>query len=129
MALLRKANIPKPSVRKEAVDVPELGGEVIVRGTMLEERLALVFGAMPSAGEEADAGEQLEQLPPDDPRERYQHIARLLAYAVIDADGAQVYTADEWAAFGSQHFGTALRLYRIAKRLSGMEPDEAKKNS
>lgn len=136
MALLRKCNIPKPAVRKEAVEVPELGGEVVVRGTMLDERLALVFGVAPQApAAEADgAGAEAAPAPPaaleqDDPRERYQHIARLLAYAVVDADGKPVFTVDEWAEFGGQHFAATLKLYNIAKRLSGMVPEEAKKNS
>lgn len=123
MALLRKCNIPKPSLHKETVDVPELGGEVVVRGTMLDERLALVFGAAPAPKE---AGQPTAE---DDPRESYQHIARLLAYAVIDADGEPVYTIDEWAEFGGQHFAATLRLYKIARRLSGMDAGEAKKNS
>ena len=126
MTLLRRANIPKPSLRKETVEVPELGGAVVVRGTMLDERLALVFGAAPPAGEQLQGKDEPE---PEDPRERFQHIARLLAYAVIDADGVPVYTAEEWAEFGGEHFGAVLRLYAVAKRLSGMDPDEAKKNS
>lgn len=128
MPLLRKCNIPRPTVRKEAVEVPELGGEVVVRGTALHERLALVFAVappMPAEGEEI-------QAPPveaDDPRERYGHIARLLAYAVVDADGEPIFTVDEWLEFGGLHYAATLRLYGIAKRLSGMDTEAAKKNS
>lgn len=127
MALLKKCNIAKPSVRKETIAVAELGGEVVVRGTMLDERLALVFGASPATGAADDEpGADLEE---EDPRRKYRHIARLLAYAVVDANGEPIYTVDEWAEFGGQHFGATLQLYSAARRLSGMDADEAKKNS
>lgn len=121
MALLRKANIARPSVQKETVSVPELGGDIVVRGTMLDERLALIFGVTATEGE----GPATE----DDPRERYTHIARLLAYAVVDADGQPIFSVDDWKEFGGQYYAATLRLYGIAKRLSGMDPEETKKNS
>lgn len=119
--LLNRCNISKPLVRKETVDVLELGGEVVVRGTMLDERLALVFGVSPETDLPAKSGDE-------DPRWKYRHIARLLAYAVVDAEGAPIFTVDEWAEFGGQHFGATLQLYSVARRVSGLDGEETKKN-
>lgn len=125
MALLRKVNIARPTVRKETVEVEELGGEVIVRGTMLDERLALVFGVLPPQPVEGDAP---VEAAPEDPRAQYGHIARLLAYAVVDADGEPIFSAADWQEFGGLHYAATLRLYGIAKRLSGMDTEAGKKN-
>ena len=41
MAVLKKSEIPVPDLPKEVVEVPELGGEVVVRGLLLRDRLAI----------------------------------------------------------------------------------------
>ncbi len=106
MAVLKKANIAAPVLPKETVDVPELGGEVIVRGLLLSERLALLS--------EAENGEA--------------KLSSLLAATVVDADGAAVYDAQQWEEFGARHFAAALRLFAVAKRLCGLDAEVAEKN-
>ena len=94
---------------KETVAVEELGGEVVVRGLLLSERLALYAGAN-------DEGRVFAQIP------------ALLAQTVVDADGAAIYDAAAWEAFGAQHMDAALRLFGVAKRLSGLDAESAAKN-
>lgn len=106
--VLSKADIKAPVLPKETVEVPELGGAVIVRGLLLRERLAL-FDA-------ANKGD------------RFGHLASLLASCVIDAEGRQLWTVDEWEQFGAQHFEAALRLFEVAGRLAGLDVEAAKKN-
>lgn len=105
---LKKNEIARPVLPKEAHDIPELGGEVVVRGLLLSERLALFA--------EARDGE------------RFSHISRLLACAVIDAEGKPVFTAEEWEQFGSANFEAALRIFEIARRLSGLDTEVREKN-
>lgn len=106
MALLKKAEIPAPVLPQETVDVPELGGEVIVRGLLLKDRIAL-FSAAESGGAQ---------------------LSRLLAATVVDADQVPVYTTEQWEQFGAQHFGAALALFGVARRLSGLDAEVAEKN-
>lgn len=105
---LKKAEIKPPVLPKEAVEVAELGGEVVVRGLLLRERLALFDAANGS--------------------ERYGHLSAVLAASVIDGDGEPIYTAQEWEEFGAVHFEAALKLFNVARRLSGLDAEERKKN-
>lgn len=105
---LKRDQIAAPVLPKEAVEVPEMGGEVVVRGLLLRERLALF--------DDAKGGE------------RYGHISAVLAACVVDADGRQVWSAEQWEQFGARHFEAALRLFDVARRLSGLDAEERKKN-
>lgn len=102
---LKKSDIKKPVLPKEAVQVDELGGEVIVRGLLLRQRLEL-FG-----NKQAEA-----------------RIGQMLAATVIDAEGLPVFTADEWEEFGAVHFDACLKLFTVAQRLSGMALEVERKN-
>lgn len=109
MALLKKSQITSPVLPKETVDVAELGGEVVVRGLLLSERLALYANA-------GGDGRVFAQIP------------ALLAQTVVDADGETVFDAAQWEAFGARHMDAALRLFGVAKRLSGLDAEAAAKN-
>ena len=106
---LNRSDIATPSVPRETVAVPSLGGEVIVRGMLLSERLALFSGLRNET-----AG--------------YGHIARLLAPVVIGEDGKPLLTAEEWEAFGGTNFAEVLDLFTVARRLSGLDTEELEKN-
>lgn len=106
MALLKKSQIPEPILPKEVVDVPELGGEVVVRGLLLKDRLALF----------QDSGSG------------HANLARMLASTVRDADGLPVFTVDEWEVFGSANFPAVAKLFDVARRLSGLDAEVAEKN-
>lgn len=103
---LKRSEIPRPVLPAEAVDVPEIGGEVIVRGLMLSQRLDLGV-KYKGAG--------------------MRQMSAMLALCVVDADGVAVFTEDEWEAFGAGNFDAVLRLSGVAQRLSGFGKDEAGK--
>ncbi len=107
MKALKKADIKPPVLPKETVEVPEFGGEVIVRGLMLRDRIALFT----SAGTDNSA-----------------HLSKLLAATVVDADGVQIYTDEEWEEFGAKNFDACIRLFNVARRLSGLNAEVAHKN-
>lgn len=106
MAALKKAAITAPRAPAEAVQVDALGGEVIVRGLMLSDRLRIVVGN----GEDG-----------------FGQVARILHATVVDADGERIFTVDEWEAFGARHFDDAWNLFGIAQRLSGLDGEAAEK--
>jgi hypothetical protein len=107
---LSKAEIRRPALPKRAVAVPELGGEVIVRGLLLKDRLALF----------RDGTETRD----------YEFVAQVLAVTVVDAEGEPVFTVDEWNEFGAVHVKPAMDLFLVASELSGLratvEGDPAK---
>lgn len=107
---LKKSQIKPPVLPQETVEVPELGGEIVVRGLLLRERLVLFDDAR---GEDAA---------------RFGHLTQVLACCVVDAAGERIYSVDEWEQFGAVHFEAALRLFNVALRLSGLDVEAAKKN-
>jgi hypothetical protein len=123
MAIDRNQAKP-PVLPKEAVDVQEIGGEVIVRGLLLTERLALFVENLPPA-QAAGEGPAIDGPPAAD---RYVHIPRMLARTVLASDGEPLWTEAQWQEFGAVHFEASLRLFRVAQRLSGLDIEEARKN-
>jgi len=105
MAVLNKSDIKPPTLPKETVTVSELGGDVIVRGLLLRERLDLY--------DARDAGNAT--------------IAKLLARTVVDAKHQPVFTEEEWEVFGARHGKAAIELFAVAKRLSGLDAEVAEK--
>lgn len=106
MAILERGAIAAPTLPKRTVEVPELGGEVIVRGLLLADRLAVL------------SGDKLD----------FSRISRLLASTVVLADGLPMWTAAEWEEFGAAHFDAAVRLFDVAAELSGLRTEIAEKN-
>ncbi|HAJ72431.1 MAG TPA: hypothetical protein DCO68_10175 [Methylophilaceae bacterium] len=104
MGVLNKANIPPPVLPKEVVDVPELGGEVVVTGLMLSDRVNWFIS-------------------------KDRKISDLLACTVIDANNEPIYTSQEWEQFGSKNFSAALKLFQKAKELSGLDVELNQKKS
>jgi hypothetical protein len=58
-------------------------------------------------------------------------IPRLLEKSVIDADGEQFWSSEQWATWGASEFEGALALYQAAQRICGigkLAQDAAEKN-
>lgn len=109
MAILKRSEVERPTVPKETVPVNSLGGDVVVRGLLLSERLALYSRA------NAD-GKVFAEIP------------KMLAISVLDADELPLFSLEDWEAFGIKHQDEALTLFKVAQRLSGLETEDAKKN-
>lgn len=103
--VLKKEDIARPVRRAETVDVPELGGEVIVRQITLSlYREALRFSMTHD-----------DEVP----------IARILADCVVDADQKPVFDEAEWEVWSTAHFPVVIRLYDKIEQLSGLRELEA----
>jgi hypothetical protein len=123
MALIERSEVKVPSLPRETVEVPALGGEVIVRGLLLSERLELsgfherLADPMP--------GETDEQARS---RAGGQIVAFTLSRAVVLADGKPLYTQTEWDTFGSKNPDAALDLFNRSRVLAGLDDKDNAKN-
>ena len=138
---------PALAVRKERVDVPELGGAVIVRGLMASEAFAIsamrqqavkrLREANAEYAEALAAAQGSTHLPPPPPsdldfdelRQYGRYVAQMLACSVTGESGLALYTADEWERVGQHHPGVIERLQAVAERLSGLNTGDVSKNS
>jgi hypothetical protein len=60
-------------------------------------------------------------------REDNSHVADLLTETVFAEDGITLYSAHEWEAFGNLHPEEMVGLYKVARRLSGLDEEAAEK--
>lgn len=113
MTVLSRSSVAKPTLPKETVTVESLGGDVVVRGLLLTQRLTFVR-------ELTKTGDRNEDV--------IAALPTLLAQAVVDDKGEQFWTADEWQVFGATHQSEALELFNTAMRLSGFAGEDTAKN-
>lgn len=124
MALIERSAAPvPPTLPRLTVAVAELGGEVIVRGMLLSERMAL--SALSADLADVQSGETAEQA---QRRAGREIVFYTLSRCVVLADDAPLYTAAQWDAFGAQHPGAVLDLYKHARQLGGHDEDDNAKN-
>ena len=98
-----------PVLPRETVAVPALGGDVIVRDLRLSERLSL-FSNLRQDGR------------------NYESIGRLLSLCVIDAAGTPLLSEDQWEELGGGHFDQVFDLFKVARKLSGLDAEAVEKN-
>jgi hypothetical protein len=99
MGVLRRSDVAAPALQQEEVDVPALGGSVIVRAMPLN----LLFEVIDSAR--------------SDPSNA---VPKLLALSVIDAEGEPFWTTEQWSTWGASEFEATLALYQAAQRVCGI---------
>lgn len=120
MALLTKDQLTqKRRLKTERVEIPELGGDVIVRELSAKERDEFDMSTIKRNGKKVE--QNLQNL-----------RARLCVRAVVDDDGKPLLTEADVAALGEQPGSIIDRIYTVAARLSGItkaDEDELSKNS
>jgi hypothetical protein len=104
MAVLKKSDVKAPVLPKETVHVPSLNGDVIVQGLMLKDRLDFYSPKEPNT------------------------LAKFLTVCVVDAEGKALFNQDEWEIFGGNETKDAIALFKVAKRLNGMDAEVVEKN-
>jgi hypothetical protein len=118
MAVLKRGQLPKFVLPRETVEVPELGGEVVVMGMGYSLRMSLLAALKRAGGGgEVDASAVLALAPV------------VLAEAVVDADDQPLMAQEGWEEFGRQHREAIERLTAILLRISGFDREAARKNS
>lgn len=101
---LNRSQLKEPTLEREPVDVPELGGEVIVQAMMMSDRLQIATADLP----------------------RFAHVAEVLARSVVDDEGVRFWTAQQWEVFGGQNQDAAWKLFGVAQRLSKLGSNDEK---
>jgi len=127
MAVIKRGQVPAPTLPKETVEVEALGGDVVVRGLLLTERLDLEarIAQQRLAAIQAKADGKVKD---DGPTAGDLAVPMLLARCVLDADSLELWSEEQWQAFGCRHQEQALQLFNVAWRLSGFKQDDAAKN-
>jgi len=111
MLLTRNEILEAKDVKTEIVPVPEWGGDVKVRSLTGTERDALEFALQ------------------DD---KTNIRAKFAAAAIVDDNGAQVFSAPDIEALGSKSGKALGRVFTAIQRISGLTSDaveDAEKNS
>jgi hypothetical protein len=96
----------RPTLPTELVDVASLGGAVIVRGLTLSQRMRIA---------RVDAENGLAMLD-------------ILSVSVLASDGEPVFSREDWDIWASLHIEDAVALAGIARRLSGLDMEEASRD-
>jgi hypothetical protein len=97
---------------QETVKVPELGGDVIVRGMSGSERDAFEASLIEGKGRKRDVN--MKNL-----------RAKLVAYCCVDEQGARIFNDSDAAALGEVRADVLNRIYTVAQRLSGISEEDA----
>lgn len=141
------AAAPEFAARSEAVDLPELGGALLVRGLMASEVFAITGLRSQALRRLREARreyqEHVKSLPPDATPPEFEapelefdelvqygkYVSQLLACSVTLANGLAAYTAQQWEVMVQHHPAVLARLQLVAERLSGLDESEVEKNS
>jgi hypothetical protein len=126
MAVINRASLAPPTLPRETVEVEALGGDVVVRGLLLTERMKLE-SRMTQAAQEA------REAAPKGAADNLDAgvaavLPMLLAATVLDADSNPLWTTDEWQIFGGKHPQQAVALFNVAWRLAGLDRADNEKN-
>lgn len=116
--LTRDAILAATSIRREVVEVPEWGGQVLVRGLTGTERDQLEAGTLKGIGKNAQA-------------DMRNFRARLAALSICDETGKRLFSDSDIAALGQTSAAALDRVADAAMRLSGIKAEaveDAEKN-
>lgn len=107
-AVLLGANTPP----QEIVPIPELNGDVIVRGMSGAERDAFEAGLMQGRGKNREVN--------------FRNLrAKLVAFCCIDESGQRIFADGDVEALGNVRADVLNRLFTVAQRLSGITQEDA----
>lgn len=116
MKFLSKADILEVSdLETETVEVPEWGGQVIVRSLSGEERDAWEEGLLV---ERKKNGKTTREANLKNIR------AKLVAISTVDQDGNRLFTDYDVQALGKKSASALQRIFKVAQRLSGLSDEE-----
>jgi hypothetical protein len=124
MAVIKRDQVAAPSMVREPVPVPSLGGDVIVRSRLLADSMAI--NTLQESIRTVVEGESEEDRLV---RVGSMVVAKTLSLQVVLEDDSPMYTMEQWALHGAKHSDEVLALYNICQRLSGADTGALAKNS
>ena len=108
MVLSKEQILQADDLKREAVDTPEWGGEVLLRELRGRERDAFEEGSMDSKRNVTMTNMR----------------ARLVALSAIDEEGERLFTAKEAKELGDKSATALNRLFEVCCRLSGITSED-----
>lgn len=121
---LKRGQVNVPALPEKVEPFPPLGGDVLVRGLLMTQRLA------------NDRLHVAEQKPRDGETEENARaragariVTRMLHHSVVDPDGTPLCSEVEWDRLGGLHRAEVFRLFNVAMQLSGHDLELVAKNS
>jgi hypothetical protein len=122
MTVVSRDSVKEPTLPKETVSAPAIGGDVVVRGMLMAERMGfdqIIAGKRTAIRTDATAGAYLSG---------YEVLPQVLSICVLADDGKPLWTEAQWQAFGGRHLSEAAALFNVAWRLSGYDQEGDAKN-
>jgi len=122
MAVVSRAGVKEPVLPKETTPAPALGGDVVVRGMLMAERMGIdqiLAGKRKALRADATVGAYVSG---------YEVLPQVLSICVLADDGKALWTEAQWQAFGGSHLEEATALFNVAWRLSGYDQEGDSKN-
>lgn len=107
MALTREDILNADDIERDTVDVPEWGGEVIVRCLNAEEYIDMGFDLQ--TDEDTIDPEKAKELMP-----------RIVSMGIVDEDGRRIFTETDIEAIAQKSFGPVNRVSTRILELSGL---------
>ena len=107
MSLTRESILEAKDLQTQSIQVPEWGGEVLVKTMTGKERDAFEMEAYTVKGKSVEAN-----------RENFR--ARILLHTLADAEGKRLFSAEDLEALGSKSGKVLDRLFGIAMKLNGL---------
>ncbi len=120
---LDATTVKRKKLPRETVPVEDLGGDVIVRGLLLSERMR--HDSLNTEAQKPLEGETEQQAKA---RAGAAVLPRTLHCCVVDEEGAPLMSAQEWDEFGGTNTAAAFLLFNTAMRLSGQNLEAVEKN-
>lgn len=112
MALLTKEQILRvKDIETRTVNVPEWGGDVMVRGMTGIERDQFEAKILDQSGKKTKVNLQNAR-------------ARLVSISVVDEEGNRLFTENEIVLLGTKSATALSRVYDVAASLSGISDDD-----
>lgn len=104
--MISRDKVPALQLPEEEVRVESFDDTVLVRGLSFGQAMAFSKRGV---------------------REDNSHVAELLTDTIFAGDGLPLYAAHEWEAFGNVHPDEMVELYKVARRLSGLDESASEK--
>ena len=111
MVLSKEQILQADDLKRESVDTPEWGGEVLLRELRGRERDAFEEGSLDSKRNVTMTNMR----------------ARLVAMSAIDEEGERLFSAKEATELGDKSATALNRLFEVCCRLSGITSDDVDK--
>jgi len=109
--LSREQILEAQDIKAERLEVPEWGGEVMVRSMTGSERDQFEQTILTKRGRDYDVN--MRNL-----------RAKLAAWTVVDEAGARIFSEEDVLALSEKSAGALQRIFNVASRLSGISPED-----